>query len=90
MPYRYPLHAREGRKENPTNKDKYDKVEGRRLSIIQWETLGTQIANSINNLPTGLGKNTQYIENLDILTPNRLILGGNNNRAPPPPPYLLN
>ena len=41
-----------------------------RLSIIQWETLGDQIANSINNLPIALGNVVQDLENLDLLTPN--------------------
>ena len=53
-----------------------------RLSIIQWETLGDQIANSINNMPIALGNVVQGLENLDILTPNRLILGRNNDRCP--------
>ena len=35
-----------------------------RLSVMQWETLGSQIANSINNLPTGLSNKTEKIENL--------------------------
>ena len=30
-----------------------------RLSIIQWETLGDQVANSINNLPIALGKSSK-------------------------------
>ena len=38
----------------------------RRLSIIQWETLGDQIANSINNLPITLGNIIQDLVNLDI------------------------
>ena len=41
-----------------------------RLSIIQWETLGDQSANSINNMPIALGNVVQNLENLDILTPN--------------------
>ena len=53
-----------------------------RLSIIQWETLGVQIANSINNLPIALGNIVQNLENLDLLTPNRLILARNNDRCP--------
>ena len=61
-----------------------------RLSIIQWETLGQQIANSINNLPIGLGNKTENLENLDILTPNRLLLGRNNNRSPTTPLTLSN
>ena len=52
-----------------------------RLSVIQWETLGDQIPNSINNLPIAIGNVTQDLENLD-LTPNRLILARNNDRCP--------
>ena len=41
-----------------------------------------QISNSINNLPIGV-KNK--VENIDIITPNRLILGRNNNHCPNAP-----
>ena len=41
-----------------------------RLSTLQWETLGIQITNSINNMPIGLGNKVESLENLDILTPN--------------------
>ena len=61
-----------------------------RLSIIQWETLGQQIANSINNLPIGLANKVDHLENLDLLTPNRLLLGRNNNRCPTVPLVLSN
>ena len=60
------------------------------LSIIQWETLGSQIANSINNLPLGLGNKVADLENLDLLTPNRLLLGRNNSRSPTAPLVLSN
>ena len=53
-----------------------------RLSLIQWETLGFQVANSINNLPISAGKVTKGVEHLDLITPNRLLLGRNNNRSP--------
>ena len=53
-----------------------------RLSIIQWETLANEVANSINNLPIALGNTVQDLENLDILTPNRLMLARNNDRSP--------
>ena len=43
------------------------------------------ISNSINNLPIGLKNKTEDLENLDILTPNRLILGRNNERCPNAP-----
>ena len=61
-----------------------------RLSILQWETLGQQVSNSINNLPIGLGNKVEDIESLDILTPNRLILGCNNNRGPITPLSISN
>ena len=53
-----------------------------RLSIIQWESLVQQVANTINNLPTGLGNYTECLENMDLITPNRLLLGRNNDRGP--------
>ena len=53
-----------------------------RLSIMQWETLGDQVGNSINNLHIAIGNIVQDLENLDILTPNRLMLARNNNRCP--------
>ena len=53
-----------------------------RLSVIQWETLMQQISNSINNLPIGVKNKVEKLENLDIITPNRLILGRNNNCCP--------
>ena len=56
--------------------------DGSRLSILQWETLGQQVSNGINNLPIGLGNKVESLETLDILTPNRLILGRNNSRGP--------
>ena len=63
-------------------------LNNQRLSLVQWETLGQQIANSLNNLPLGLGNKSADLENLDILTPNRLLLGRNNNRAPTAPLIL--
>eukprot|EP00794_Sanderia_malayensis_P016335 gene16335-biopygen12015 len=52
-----------------------------RLSIIQWETLGASIANSINNVPLIIGSTVSNLENLDIITPNRLKMGRNNERS---------
>ena len=60
-------------------------VQNERLSIIQWETLMCCISNSINNLPIGLGNKVEAIGNLNIITPNRLILGRNNERCPNAP-----
>ena len=49
---------------------------------IEWETLCAEIANSINNLPVAIGNETDDLENLDLITPNRLKLGRNNDRSP--------
>ena len=53
-----------------------------RLSILQWETLAAEISNSINNIPLAIGNITGDLENLDLITPNRLQLGRNNDRRP--------
>ena len=53
-----------------------------RLSILEWETLCSEIANSVNNLPVAIGNETDELENVDLLTPNRLRLGRNNQRSP--------
>ena len=58
------------------------KLQRHRLSILQWENLGGQIANKINNLPLGTVRMTSSIEDSDILTPNRFLLGRNNERSP--------
>ena len=55
------------------------------MSIIQWETLMQQISNSMNNLPIGFKNTSKNLEDLDILTPNRLLLGRNNDRCPNAP-----
>ena len=53
-----------------------------RLSLMQWETLGSEVANRANDLPLAVGNITADFENLDLLTPNRLKLGRNNERSP--------
>ena len=79
------VHGKVERKIQEVRKSIRKDVVKKRLSILQWETLGQQISNSINNLPLCIGNKTEMIENLDILTPNRLILGRNNNRCPTEP-----
>ena len=59
-----------------------------RLSLLQWETFASEIANSINNLPIGLGNKVADLENADLLTPNRLRLGRNNDRSPVGPLFV--
>ena len=53
-----------------------------RLSVLQWETIAGIIANSINNLPLALGNIKGDFEAMDLITPNRLLLGRNNDRCP--------
>ena len=53
-----------------------------RFSIIQWETVASQIANSVNDMPLALAYSNPDLEFCDIITPNRLRLGRNNERSP--------
>ena len=58
-------------------------VSNRRLSLLQWETLGASISNSINNMPLALGSFSKSdLECMDLITPNRLKMGRNNERSP--------
>ena len=61
-----------------------------RLSILQWETLGAEVANTINDLPIGIRSKVSDLENLDLITPNRLRLGRNNDRSPVGPMSVSN
>ena len=79
------IHGKVERKIQQVKKSLMKTLDNNRLSVIQWETLAIKIANSINNLPIGIGNKTKDVENLDILTPNRLILGRNNDRCPTAP-----
>ena len=57
-------------------------LNNRRLTIMQWETITAEIANNINNLPLALGNIVSDYETMDLLTPNRLLMGRNNERSP--------
>ena len=61
-----------------------------RLSVFEWETLSAEIANTINDLPLALGNITGDFEQMDLLTPNRLLLGRNNDRSPTLPLHIVN
>ena len=52
------------------------------LSVLQWETLSSVIANTINGLPIGLGNIISDYENMDLATPTRLRSGRNDDRSP--------
>ena len=60
-------------------------IANQHLSLLQWETVAASIASSINNLPLALGNVKGNFEMMDIITPNRLLLGRNNDRAPDKP-----
>ena len=53
-----------------------------RMSIIQWETMSSKVANAINDLPIALKNHVSDFDVLDLITPNRLLLGRNNHRSP--------
>ena len=76
------VHGRVERKIQSVKKSIEKTVSNERLSILEWETLGAEIANTINDLPIGLGSKVANLEYLDLLTPNRLKLGRNNDRSP--------
>ena len=54
---------------------------GIKVDLLSFETNLAWIANEMNNLPICLGSITNDLDHLDIITPNRLILGRNNRRA---------
>ena len=55
---------------------------GFKLSVMGYQTAFTFIANELNNVPLCLGGNYKNLDHLDLITPNRLLLGRNNQRAP--------
>ena len=64
--------------------------ENERISLLQWETMVSKIADTINGLPLALGNITSQFENMDLLTPNRLRLGRNNDQSPIGPMMVIN
>ena len=82
------VHGKVERKIKEVKRSIEKSLENKRLSLLQWETLIQQIANSINNLPIGLGNKVASLEELDLITPNRLLLGRNNTRSPTKPLIL--
>ena len=76
------MHGKVERKIKEINSSIKKSVHNQRLSILEWETLSSIIANQINNLPLALGNVSSDFECLDLITPNRLLLGRNNDRSP--------
>ena len=63
----------------------YTVYSGLKLDILAYETAFGWVSNELNNLPICLGSKTQNLDNLDLITPQRLISGLNNTRAPQGP-----
>ena len=76
------MHGRVERKIRHVKESLEKTVHNERLSVIEWETIGAEVSNSINDLPITLHNWSQDLENLDLITPNRLRLGRNNERSP--------
>jgi len=49
------------------------------------ETISSEVANSINDLPLALNGIVSDFDTMDLITPNRLKLGRNNDRSPAGP-----
>ena len=79
------MHGRVERKIKEVKKSIERSFQHERLSIIQWETVASQVANCINDMPLAHGNIVGDFEVADLLTPNRLLLGRNNNRSPDGP-----
>ena len=76
------MHGRVERKIRQIRESLARALSNDRLGVLQWETLGATIANSINNLPLTLGSRKADLDSMDLITPNRLLLGRNNDRSP--------
>ena len=68
------MHGKVERKIRESNNSLKKSAYNYRLSILQWETLSSSIANQINNLPLAIGNVVGDFECLDLITPNRLCL----------------
>ena len=60
----------------------FDKIfGGLKLDLFGYETAFLFIANEINNIPLCIGSKTDNLDDMDLITPSRLLLGRNNRRA---------
>ena len=76
------MHGKVERKIREVKKSIDKSAQNERLSVLQWETLASDIANRINDLPLALRNVCSDFEDMDLITPNRLKLGRNNDRSP--------
>ena len=84
------MHGKVERKIRQTKESIQKTIMNERLLILQWETVAAEISTSINNLSLAIGSITSDLENLDLITPNRLRLGRKNNRSPMGPLTVSN
>lgn len=54
---------------------------GLKIDIMGYETAFAYISNELNSLPLCLGSRCENLEDTDLITPSRLILGRNNTRS---------
>jgi hypothetical protein len=54
---------------------------GVKLDLLGFETAFAFVSNELNNLPLCIGSKYRDLDNLDLITPNRLIQGRANKRA---------
>ena len=54
---------------------------GLKLDLLKLETAVMWACNELNSLPVCLGNRYRDLENLDVITPARLLMGRNNQRA---------
>jgi len=76
------MHGRVERKIREIRKSLEKMASNERFSIMQWETISARIANNINNLPMAIRNFKGDFESMDLITPNRLLIGRNNERSP--------
>lgn len=55
---------------------------GRKFSPIEFETALSYACNELNSMPLCLGSKYTNLDDLDLITPSRLLLGRNNQRQP--------
>ena len=76
------MHGRVERKIREIKMSLEKNFQGMKFSVLQWETVVSEVSNSLNDMPLALGNITGDFECMDLLTPNRLRLGRNNSRSP--------
>ena len=75
------IHGKVGRKIQEIKKSITINFEKQLLSVLQWETVTSQISNTINDMPLALAGRTEF-EIADVLAPNRLLMGRNIDCSP--------